>query len=174
MTTIAVDIRKKILYVDSMITISRTGTFSFFRSNKEKTKSSYTGFNKIFHDDGKTIITGAGNVFCLLRFIKTWNPKDLNDNTECLKITKSPFKLEIFRKDHYEAITEFNDTDLYLVGSGHQQVGSVINYLRNVNDYKLSDIDMFDVISNINDPYTGGEIRKIDISDKYQFEDMYE
>ena len=113
-------------------------------------------------------------MFCLLSFIKTWNPKDLNDNTECLKITKSPFKLEIFRKDHYEVITEFSDTEIYLVGSGYQQVGSVINYLRNVNDYKLSDIDMYDVIRNIDDPYTGGEIRKIDISDKYQFEDMYE
>ena len=34
--------------------------------------------------------------------------------------------------------------------------------------------DIVSVIRNIDDPYTGGEIRKIDISDKYQFEDMYE
>ena len=38
-------------------------------------------------------------------------------------------------------ITEFSDTEIYLVGSGYQQVGSVINYLR--LDYKLSDIDMY-------------------------------
>ena len=96
MTTIAVDIRKRfsMLIVWSLSAVQVLLVFS--EAIKKKLKEHRLVLIKFSTMMVKLLLVLV--VFCLLSFIKTWNPKDLNDNTECLKITKSPFKLEIFRK----------------------------------------------------------------------------
>jgi hypothetical protein len=170
MTTIAIDFIQKKLYMDSRATYKNISAFGL-TFKEEKT---FDCFNKIFYEDSNTVITGTGSVYDILRFMKTNKLKHLGGNTECWKITKFPFKLEVYQHDKKTTYPQEKDTIYLVSGSGAHHVKSIFNFEQKVRNINAEEINMVDVITCIADKYSGGEIRCISVSDKYLFEDMFE
>lgn len=165
MTTILFDRQERTLYVDSRATTSIS--FGMFKREKSYVEITDDAFNKIFVNEHNRVVTGTGSVYAIYRYLETGNRKYLKatrkrSNSCVWIITKFPFKIVSVEHDGEFDVTV--DEKRYIINGSGKYCAST--------GLRLCD-NPLEVMNAIADPYTGGEIKVIKISDGYINEDQY-